>query len=797
MNDIYLLMIIALALLAVADLIVGVSNDAVNFLNSAIGSKAISFRTIMLVASLGIAAGAIFSSGLMEVARKGIFVPSEFYFDEIMIIFMAVMITDILLLDFFNTLGMPTSTTVSIVFELLGAAVCIALLKISADSSISIADIGNYINTKKATEIILGILLSVIVAFSIGAIVQYISRLLLTFGFQKKAKWVSALFGGVALTAILYFIFMKGLKGTNYAKSVVDVIYNGGSAGLLDWANAYFNTSFENIATLAKAKKGLFLIDSNNGTIGLTLRGLLETKTIPIVFASFTLLSLISFIATLLLKINIYRVIIIVGTFALALAFAGNDLVNFIGVPIAAWKSYQEWSLSGIPANEFSMAILGKEAETPTLLLLLAGVIMVLTLWFSTKAKNVVKTSIDLSRQGDGEERFNPNFLSRSIVRGVVVSSEMINAITPTSFKNFANKQFSQETVDRTSVVKAEDQPAFDMVRAAVNLMVAGILISIATSMKLPLSTTYVTFMVAMGSSLADRAWGSESAVYRVAGVLNVIGGWFFTAFSAFIAAAFIAFLIHLGGPPMIAVLLLVAVLLLIRSSVNYSKKAKAEKQDDQLLKSESSSIQGVIEESADNIKSFIKRGDKIYSNTMNSLATYDLAELKKNRKGIDKLNNEVEALRDNIFYFIKNLDESSLGASNFYINIVGYLQDISQSLEYITKASHKHVSNNHKKLRFNQIKDLKEIEVHLSDLFQQIKSAFSDLELDKIDIILAGKETLFNNVNDKIEKQVNRTRTEENSPKNTTLYFGLLLETKDLITATMNLLETYRNHNN
>ena len=440
------------------------------------------------------------------------------------------------------------------------------------------------------------------------------------------------------------------------------------------------------------------------------------------------------------------------------------------------------------------MAILGKEAETPTLLLLLAGIIMVLTLWFSTKAKNVVKTSIDLSRQGDGEERFNPNFLSRSIVRGVVFANEMINAITPDSFKNFADQQFDQENVAAVAV-KKEDQPAFDMVRAAVNLMVAGILISIATSMKLPLSTTYVTFMVAMGSSLADKAWGSESAVYRVAGVLKVIGGWFFTAFSAFIAAAFIAFVIHLGGPAAIAILLIVAVLLLIRSSINYSKKAKIEKQDDQLLKAESSSIQGVIEESAGNIKSFIKRGDKIYSNTMIGLARYDLPELKKSKKGIHKLNDEVEALRDNIFYFIKNLDESSVGASNFYINIVGYLQDISQSLNYIAKASHKHVSNNHKRLRFNQIKDLQEIEKQINNLFQEIKVAFSTLELDKIDAILAEKETLFNCVNEKIEKQVNRTRTEENSPKNTTLYFGLLLETKDLITAIMNLLETYRNH--
>lgn len=794
MNDIYFLMIIALAILAIADLVVGVSNDAVNFLNSAIGSKAISFRTIMIVASLGIAAGAIFSSGLMEVARKGIFVPSEFYFDEIMIIFMAVMITDILLLDFFNTLGMPTSTTVSIVFELLGAAVCVALIKIGADSSLSIGDIGNYINTKKAGEIIVGILLSVVVAFSVGAFVQYISRLLLSFNFAKKAKWVGALFGGVALTAILYFIFIKGIKGTNYAKSVIDVIYSGSPAELLGWANSYFGNSYDSVASLMDAKKDLFKINPEAGTIGLTLRGFLETNVLLIVAAGFVFWSLLSYLVMTIFKINIYRIIIIVGTFALALAFAGNDLVNFIGVPIAAWQSYEAWSASGLAADAFTMDVLASKVATPTYLLLAAGIIMVLTLWFSSKARNVVKTSIDLSRQGDGEEKFHPNFLSRGVVRATILISEFTSYVLPNSFKTFSGKQF-EEPAPSTVVTRKEDMPAFDMVRAAVNLMVAGILISIATSMKLPLSTTYVTFMVAMGTSLADKAWGSESAVYRVAGVLNVIGGWFFTAISAFTAAAIIAFLINFNQPVMTGVLLLVAIFLLVRSTIKYRNKTKADKIEDSLKKSESSSIKGVIEESADNIKSFAGRGNKIYASTIESLAKYDLPALKKNRKGIDKLNDEVEELRDNIFYFIKNLDESSVGASNFYINILGYLQDMTQSLEYITKASHKHVNNNHKKLRFNQIKDLKEIEEQLSDLFKQIKTAFSDREFDNIDVILTEKQMLFNKVNEKIDKQVARTRTEENSPKNTTLYFGLLLETKDLITATMNLLETYRSH--
>ena len=792
--DIYLLMVVALVVLAVADLVVGVSNDAVNFLNSAIGSKAVSFKTIMIVASVGIAAGAVFSSGLMEVARKGIFHPSEFYFDEIMVIFMAVMITDILLLDFFNTLGMPTSTTVSIVFNLLGAAVSVALLKIGTDDSLYFSDLTNYINTKKAGQIISGILLSVVIAFSVGALVQFITRLLLSYGFQKKAKWVGALFGGVALTALLYFIFMKGIKGTNYAKAVVDVVYNDGASGMLAWANEYFGSSYETVKELAKAKKNLFKIDGTAGTIKLTLRGFLETNLLLITVVGFTVWSLFSYALINFFKVNIYKLVIIIGTFGLALAFSGNDLVNFIGVPIAGWQSFEAWKASGVPAAEFSMAVLAKKSETPVVFLFISGAIMVLTLWLSKKARYVADTEINLSREGEAQERFKPNFLSRGIVRFTILANDGINAVLPKPAKDFIEKRFQKEVVDLPKD-KTYEMPAFDMVRASVNLVVAGILISIATSMKLPLSTTYVTFMVAMGTSLADRAWGTESAVYRVAGVLNVIGGWFFTAISAFIAAGVVAFLMNLGGPAMIAVLLLGTVLLLARNMVSYRKKVRTEKAEDSLKASESSSIQGVIEESASNIKSFVGRANKIYGSTIEGLSKYELSTLKKSKKGTAKLDDEVEELRNNIFYFIKNLDESSVGASNFYINIVGYLQDMSQSLGYISKVSHKHVNNNHKKLKFNQIKDLKQIEAQLADLFSKIKKAFDNVEFGGIDEILNEQQELFNNVNEKIDSQVARTRSEESSPKNTTLYFGLLVETKDLIRATMNLLETYKNH--
>jgi phosphate/sulfate permease len=748
MENIYLYMIVALAFLAIADLVVGISNDAVNFLNSAIGSKAISFKTIMIVASIGVAIGAIFSSGMMEVARKGIFNPGEFMFNEIMIIFMAVMITDILLLDVFNSLGMPTSTTVSIVFELLGAAVAMALIKIAAGGG-DFSEVVNYINTSKASQIIFGILLSVVVAFSIGAIVQWVSRLLLSYDFQKKAVWVGALFSGIALTAITYFIFMKGLKGTSYAKQSFDIIGGG------------------------------------------TMKDFLENQVLSIVLVSSVIWSLLSYVLIVFAKTNIYKLIIIVGTFALALAFAGNDLVNFIGVPVAAFNAYTEWSASGLSAGSFPMDVLASKVPTNNWLLFGAGMVMVITLWFSTKAKDVVKTSLDLSNQGDTKERFQPNFLSRGFVRFAMGASKVTSFILPISWQNKIEQQFEQPVIKLASN-KVHELPAFDLVRAAVNLMVAAVLISIATSYKLPLSTTYVTFMVAMGTSLADRAWGAESAVYRVAGVLNVIGGWFLTALSAFSAAALVAYLLNLNVEVMFPILLLTAVILLVRSSIVHRKKTQEMASEDRLTKTESSSVQGVIIESATNISSVLKRGKKIYTAAFNGLSQQDLESLKKNKKQIVKLSDEVDDLRDNIFYFIKNLDESSVGASNFYIQILGYLQDMTQSLTYITKVSHKHVNNNHKKLKFNQVKELSQINDSIEMLFSDAMLAFKSQSFEKIDSIIKQKNEIASTLKSNIDMQVKRTRAEESSPKNTTLYFSLLLETKDLLNATTSLLEEY-----
>ena len=739
MGDPYILMLIALAILAMVDLVVGVSNDAVNFLNSAIGSRAITIRNIMIIASIGVFFGAITSSGMMEVARKGIFNPGMFMFQDIMFIFMAVMITDILLLDVFNTLGMPTSTTVSIVFELLGAAVAISLIKISQNDAESISAIWNYINYEKASLIIFGILLSVVVAFSVGALVQFVSRLIYSFNFEKRPSYINALFGGFAITAITYFIIIKGMKGTPYYKDV---------------------------------------------------KHLIEDNTLLIIAGSFLLWTVISQVFIKVLKLNVLKLIIGIGTFSLAMAFSGNDLVNFIGVPIAAWNSYEAWSVSGVEANAFSMEILAKKVPSNVWLLLLAGGIMVVTLWTSSKARNVIKTGIDLSRQGEGHEKFQPNPLSRLVVRASMGINAGLSYMLPAKTIAFVDSKFQKPVIELPKD-KTYELPAFDMVRASVNLIVAGILISIATSMKLPLSTTYVTFMVAMGTSLADRAWGRESAVYRVAGVINVVGGWFLTAITAFLAAALVAYLIS-WDMVMIPVLLVLVAFLIGRNTLIHRKKSKEVKEQQYIERAELITINGVIEESADHISEVANRVNKLYTNVVNDLSNHDLNKLRKTDKHVGKLNEEIDGLKDGVFYFIKSLDDTSVQASRFYILVLGYLQDVAQSISYISRASFKHVNNNHKNLKKDQISDLKEIDNQLSDLLAKVSTIFEHRSFDDLDPILVEKQALLQDVSASIEKQVTRIRQEESSPKNTTLYFSILLETQDLITALMSLLQTY-----
>ncbi|MGS2738987.1 anion permease [Sinomicrobium sp. M5D2P17] len=739
MEQVYMVMLIALALLAITDLVVGVSNDAVNFLNSAIGSKAVPLRTIMIVASAGIACGALFSSGMMEIARSGIFIPGMFTFNEVMIIFMAVMIADILLLDVFNSIGLPTSTTVSIVFELLGAAVCLAIYKIIMQGD-DMATLTSYINTAKATQIVVSILLSVALSFTVGAFVQYISRLVFTFQFEKKVKYIGAIFGGLAITAITFFMLVKGLKGVSFIPEEV--------------------TSW------------------------------IKDHQLIIIGGSLIFWTVLSQVLMTALKVNILRMIIIIGTFALAMAFAGNDLVNFIGVPIAAYQSYGFYANSGVPADTYLMGELASgEIVAPFYFLLFAGIVMVITLWTSKKARDVIATGVDLSRQGDGAEKFSPNALSRFIVRTSVYAGIGINYFLPKSVQLRIDKQFEQPEVRR----KKKDAPAFDMVRASVNLMVASILISIGTSLKLPLSTTYVTFMVAMGTSFADRAWDRESAVYRVAGVFNVIGGWFLTAIVAFIAAAIIAYLLSIGGIVAFVGLLITAALLLYRSSRIHAKRAREEEEKRKLRTEDIITIHEIVNDSSHHISKVIGKTNKLYSEVVDNLGLQELKKLKKNKKTLKKLEDEVDELKGELFYFIKSLDESSIEASKFYILMLDNLQDMVQSIGYIVKNSHSHVNNNHKNLKFNQIRDLKSIDNDLQVLFDKIKSTFDKESFGDIDNILEEKQELFDRVSNLIQKQIDRIRTTETSPKNTKLYFGLLLETKDLITASMNLLELFR----
>jgi len=748
MQDYYLILVIILGILAIADLMVGVSNDAVNFLNSAIGSKVVSFKTLMIIASLGVAFGAMSSSGMMEVARKGIFNPEMFIFSEIMIIFLAVMITDILLLDIFNSYGLPTSTTVSIVFELLGAAVIISLIKISNIDD-SVIDLANYINTTKATQIILGIFLSVVIAFSIGALVQFISRLVLSFRFQNKNKWLGSFFGGIAITSIFYFIIIKGLKGSPYASAEFELLGNE------------------------------------------TLSNFLDNNLVLIIIISSIFWIIISHMINSVLKFSIYTIVICAGTFALALAFAGNDLVNFIGVPIAGYQSFLAWVDSGLNADNYTMEILSEKVTAPTEILLGAGAIMIITLWTSSKAKSVIKTSIDLSNQEETIERFKPNFLSRFFVKIASNVQHNINVIIPENFQKFIANQYIKPKPN--NLILKKDRPAFDEIRASVNLVVAAILISIATSYKLPLSTTYVTFMVAMGTSLADKAWGSDSAVYRVAGVINVIGGWLLTALIAFTASGVIATILYYLGKSGLFILVVVVVFVLTKNYFAHQNRRKIEIEEEKLDIVESKSIKGVIFESSKNISNFSKRANKLILKILEGIGTQDLNVLKENKYLVKKLKSDLERIGDDVFYFVKNLDETSTEiTSKFHMNVLEELENISDSISSLSNLTHKHTNNNHRSLTFNQIRELKELEDELDEFFTRIVKTFKTKNYTEISEIFEVKENLVSSLDLKIKSQISRTRKNESSPRNTRLYFEILKKTETIITHYVQLLELY-----
>ena len=744
LENLYLFFVLALGFLAIADLIVGVSNDAVNFLSSAIGSKAVSFKKIMIIASFGIALGAIFSSGMMEVARKGIFNPELYYFDEIMIIFLAVMITDILLLDFFNTLGLPTSTTVSIVFELLGAAVSIAAYKIWENSQ-SINELITYINYSKATQIILGIILSVFIAFTIGAIVQWVSRLILSFDFKRNSNIVSSIFGGIAITSITYFILIKGIKGTSYSEITFD----------------YFQ--------------------------GETINNLIESNASQIIIYLILIWSLISFFLIEVYRTNIYKIIILVGTFALALAFAGNDLVNFIGVPIAAWQSYEAWTISGIPADQLSMGILSSKVETPNLILFFAGAIMVITLWFSSRAKNVLKTSIDLSDQSEIKEKFKASILAKYLVTFFVGLNSGIQKIVPAKIKEIIENRFapSNQLLLSNTII---EKPAFDMVRASVNLIVASILISIATSYKLPLSTTYVTFMVAMGTSLSDRAWGSESAIFRVSGVLNVIGGWFITAIVAFSAAALVALLMETSLFFM-PILFLFTCFLLYRNYLRYNKEAKKVKLENEILEIEKNTLDGVINESSKNIENVLNRSIKIFTLTTEGISKSDIKLLKKNSRQVTKLSDEVDELQDNIFNYLKSNKKANKKATEFYLIILEKLTQITKRLSKISKITLKHVDENRRKLPLSNIKVLLYLDLNFKRLLESVINIFINKDFKKIEDILLS----IIQERDEIENQIKRYKEiNQDNMRHDKLHLQVLSLCSEFLTALKELLENY-----
>ena len=740
MDNYLYLIIITLITLGVIDLMVGVSNDAVNFLNSAIGSKAIPFRLIMILASAGILCGAVFSSGMMEIARSGIYVPSMFSFNDVMIIFLAVMITDIILLDEFNYFGLPTSTTVSIVFELLGGAVCLAAYKIITTSG-DWSSLPSYINTEKASEIVVSILLSVVLSFAIGMMVQYLSRLVFTFNFEKKLKTYGVLFGGIALAAIGYFIIIKGLKSVTFIDKSVK-----------DWIN---------------------------------------TNELLLIGGSFIIFTLLSFIITRL-NFNILRVIIGVGTFALALSFAGNDLVNFIGVPVAAIQSIGFFNAaSGADPDTYMMSQLGSaNIVAPVWILFISGAIMIFTLWTSKKARTVIETEMNLSSQEASTEKFKPNSISRLVVRGFVNLGNAMSYILPHAVRTHLDKRFEAKVFKK----KSKDEPMFDMVRASVNLMVASSLIAVGTSLKLPLSTTYVTFMVAMGTAFADRAWDRESAVYRVSGVLHVIGGWFFTAACAFLGAVIFAFLLKVGGIiTLVGALILLGILLFQNARKHKKKVAEQTQRKLQLEKADIHTLQQVTESSSNQIAEVFVKTNIFYKEIIDGLIRNDLYSLSTNKKLIKKIDRELDSTNDNLYNFIRNLDDNTAVGSRYYIMSLGYMQDIIENLYVIANNAHSHVDNNHKALKSYQGEDLMQVANALGNWFAEIYNMYSRMEFSLIDNNIKQRDNLLKITNNLLDKQIIHIRTSENSPKNSKLYFSILLETNELISSTFKLLRLHK----
>ncbi len=723
---------------AVIDLIVGVSNDAVNFLNSSIGSKVAPFKVIMIIASLGIMAGVTFSSGMMEVARKGIFHPQFFTMPELMMIFVAVMTTDILLLDLFNTHGLPTSTTVSIVFELLGAAVAISLVKISLANGDAMA-LGQYINTAKALMIVFGILLSIIVAFFSGAIVQFFTRLIFTFDYQKRLKRYGGLWGGAAMAVITFFILVKGAKGASFM-----------TADATAWV---------------------------------------LTHKVLILFAIFSVSAAIFQVLLNFFNVNILKPVVLVGTFALAMAFAANDLVNFIGVPMAGLHAYQSAMASADPLN-ITMGALSQKVHSQTLLLLGAGMIMVLTLWLSRKARTVTETEISLGQQDEGIERFESIWLSRSIVSMADSVFSAVRVIVPESIRAFVTKRLKPRNPD--TVMRQEDRPSFDLVRASVNLMVASAVVSYATSMKLPLSTTYVTFMVAMGSSFSDQAWGRESAVYRITGVLTVVGGWFMTAFIAFVTAFGFAWIIsrfQAGG----AVFVFALVGFVIWKNQKAHQVREKHKEDIKIFNMKKITESSVaIMTTFEHMAHLLKEIRQSFDVAFDALFEGDVEALAKERKKVKRIQLGANIIMANIFKVLRLQQKKDVTISFKYAQTIRRLQKLSDGHRDTVARAYIHTSNKHKGLLDAQIDELKKIKICILDILLKVETSFTNRQISNYQNIVDQylyMRTLADGFN---TTQIERIRSDESKTRLSILYYAIVGNCLMMAKQNIKLLEIF-----
>ena len=741
--SIYIFFLVVLFILAISDLTVGVANDAVNFLNSAIGSKVATRRVIMIVASVGIMVGALFANGMMEVARKGLFYPQYYLFTEIIIIYMAVMFTDVLLLDFFNTFGLPTSTTVSLVFGLLGAAIGMAFIKVGEGDTImvdgvqKIAQISDYINSTKALTIISSILLSVVFSFVFGVVIQWLSRLLFSFNIEKTIKYYGALWGGLGISAITYFILIKGVK----------------------------DASFMTAEMYAMIKENTLAI------IGLSF-----------VFWAF-FLQLLSWI----LKVNPLKVVVLVGTFALAMAFAGNDLVNFVGVPLAGLESFKIFSGNG--GNDLLMGKLLGDIKTPSYFLIIAGIIMLIVLWFSKKAQTVIETSLSLSRQDEGTERFGSSAFSRVLVRRVVNTGTFFSQVIPQSIINKISSRFDTTKMDERSK-KDPNPPMFDMVRASVNMMVASILIAIGTSYKLPLSTTYVTFMVAMSTSLVDGAWGRDSAVYRITGVFTVVGGWFITGLAAFSVAFFLS--LFMGWAQVFGVIsiLFFAILAFYRTHLLHKKR-----EEEFQTKSEDveniPTVNQMFETNNKGIEKNLNLLSDIFSKTIKGLVDEDRKELKKQLKISVEMEQKLVNKKSKIHQTINSMPSDSIEASYFYILTLDYLKELAHAINYMAEPVFNHVDNNHKPILPTQGAELTQIAVELSGFTQKMIEKLSINSEEKLEEIITEQLRIIGVVREVRRNLIKSIKKNDVSTKNSMLILNILSGARNILNYSISMMKT------